>query len=160
MSLPQLALPRPQEPLRTPRPTPRPAPQRKRRSFGRLFGVGLAWLALMGSAFLLVERQTEIQREMQAMTELTAQEQSLDRQTREAAARLVNQSSVAEIEAWAKAHGMQRPVAVKPLEADPKAVAARPEPEDKPVATAAKGGLVGSARTLLEALFAPLSAKG
>lgn len=160
MSLPQLALPRPQEPLRTPRPTPRPAPQKKKRSFGRIFAGSLAWLVLMGSAFLLVERQTAIQRELDAMTKLTAKEQTLDQQTREAIAREVSQRSVGEIEAWATAHGMSRPAAVKALEADPKAVATRSQPEAKPATAASEGGLVATARTWFESLFAPLSAKG
>lgn len=159
MSLPQLALPRPQEPLRAPRPTPRPAPQKKKRSYGRLFAGGLAWLVLMSSAFLLVERQTAIQHELDQMTKLTTHSELLDQQTREAVALAVSQTSVKEIEAWAMAHGMNRPTAVKALEADPSAVAARPQPESKPVAGAAEGGLVAMARTLLESLFAPLSAK-
>lgn len=160
MSLPQLALPRPQEPQRAPRPTPRPAPQKKKRSYGRVFAGGLAWLLLMGSAFLLVERQTAIQHEMDQMTKLTTHSELLDKQTREAVALKVSQTSVGEIEAWATKHGMVRPTAVKALEADPKAVAARPQPESKPMAATPEGGLVATARTLLETLFAPLSAKG
>lgn len=159
MSLPQVAYPRPQEPLRTPRPTPRPAPQKKKRSFGRIFAGGLAWLLLMGSAFLLVERQTAIQREMDEMTKLTTQEQILEQQTQEAVARKVSQTSVGEIEAWATAHGMVRPTAVKALEGDPKAVATKSQSEAKSTATAQEGGLVATARNLLQTLFAPLSAK-
>ncbi|HLO02490.1 MAG TPA: hypothetical protein VK191_05200 [Symbiobacteriaceae bacterium] len=135
-------------------------PQKKRPPFGRIFVGGLAWLALMGSAFLLVERQTAIQRELDKMTKLTAQEQLLDQETREAVGRKVTETSVGEIEAWATAHGMVRPTAVKALEADPKAVVNRPQSEAKPVATAPEGGLVATARTLLQTLFAPLSAKG
>lgn len=159
MALPQLALPQPQEPQRTPRPTPRPAPQKKKRSYGRVFAGGLAWLVLMSSAFLLVERQTAIQHELDQMTKLTTQNELLDQQTREAVAVAVSQTSVKEIESWATQHGMVRPTAVKALEADPNAVAARPKSASKPVASAAEGGLMATARTLLETLFAPLSAK-
>jgi hypothetical protein len=160
MSLPQVALPRVQEPNRAPRHTPRPAPQKKKRSFGRLFIGGVAWLAMMSAAFLLVERQTEIQRERQAMTKLTEEMQVLEQQNQEAASQLVRQVSVSEIETWASGHGMVRATAVKPLESDPKAVAARPQPETPATAANADSGFVASARSFWESLFAPLSAKG
>jgi hypothetical protein len=160
MSLPQVALPRVQEPHRAPRHTPRPAPQKKKRSFGRLFIGGLAWLAVMSAAFLLVERQTEIQRERQAMTQMTEEMQVLEQQNQEAASRLVQQVSVKEIETWANGHGMNRATAVKPLESDPKAVAARAQPEASATTVKADSGFVASARSFWEALFAPLSAKG
>lgn len=160
MSLPQVALPRVEEPVRRPRQTPRPAPQRRKRSYGRLFLGGLAWCAVMGATFLLVERQTEIQRERTLITNLTQELQIQDQQNQEAASRLVGQVPVSEIEAWAAAHGMARQTAVKPLQGDPKAVAARPQSEAPVVTAEADTGFVASARSFLQSLFAPLSAKG
>lgn len=160
MSLPQLALPQPQAPLPRPRTAPRPAPKKRKRSYGRLALGGLAWVAVLASTFMLVERQTQIQREMQAMTDLTAQVRLLDQQIQETVGRSVQATSVEEIESWAVAHGMNRPTAVKALEGDPSAVASRPQPTPKVAAAANEEGFAATARTLLESLFAPLSAKG
>jgi cell division protein FtsL len=160
MSLPQLALPRPQqEPQRRPRPSGRPAPQKKRPSFGRLAFGGLIWVAVMGSCFLLVSRQAEIHREMRMITDLQMEIKTLDQQNQEAASRLVQSESVAAVDAWAKGHGMVRPSTVKPLQGDPSAVASRPATGDTVAAAESTGGIVGAAKSLWQALFAPLSAK-
>ncbi|HYF95043.1 MAG TPA: hypothetical protein VD969_22735 [Symbiobacteriaceae bacterium] len=132
---------------REPRTAPRPAVRRAKRSVAGLVLGSLGWLAVLALSLFVVHRNTLVLSETHALTGRQEALALLDQQIMEKSSRV--NIPIEEVEKWAKAHNMTRPVAVKTAVADPNAAA--PLPEQSPVAVAAepapgKGGLYGTVR--------------
>jgi hypothetical protein len=109
---------------RAPRRAPKAAPAVRRRKAPALL-VG-SWALAIGFAMLLIYRNWLVAQETAAITQVREEINLLETQNRELEVKLVQAASVTEVERWAQARGMVRPVTVKPLAVDPGAVA-RPE---------------------------------
>jgi hypothetical protein len=120
------------------RPKPKPKPKQARRVW--VFGTA-AWCFVMLFAALLVHRNTLVVEETAAITKAREGLAALKLQNYELQTRLVKAQSVDEVEKWAVAQGMKRPVAIQKLDGDPTAVAVRPArgPAAAQPATESKG---------------------
>lgn len=110
------------EPEQSARPAARPA--RVKRSARRAIALGLlGWLTVMGCALLLVNLNAQVLEETAAITSAREELARVEQQNRELQSKVVSAVSVAQIERWAVAHGMVRPVMVRSLSGDPTALA-------------------------------------
>ncbi len=129
---------------RTRRPEPRAAaPRRKKRPRRLLVAAGLSWACLVAFSLVVVHRNTLVLREMSRITELQEQLAKVEAQNQELEAKITEAVSVAEVERWARDHGMVRPESVQTLVGDPSAVAPRPavaESREAPGTAEAKAG--------------------
>ena len=132
---------------REPRTAVRPAVKPATRSVAGLVLGSLGWLTVLALSLFVVHRNTLVLAETNALTGRQEALAKLDQQIMEKSGRV--NMPIEEVEKWAKAHNMARPIAVKSVVADQNA--ATPLPERAPVTVAAEparasGGLYATVR--------------
>lgn len=119
------------------RPVSRPAPKKKVNPV-RFLAIGTTWAVFMILCFMLVQKNVAIRSanaDISRMRESIAKAEQL---SLELEGKIANQVSVAEVEKWARTHGMQPPSGVvHTLQGKEDAVAVRPAPAPTPSQPAA-----------------------
>ncbi|HWI63620.1 MAG TPA: hypothetical protein VNT75_17435 [Symbiobacteriaceae bacterium] len=117
------------------RPITRPAVKKAKKSAAGMVVISLGWLAVLVLSLFVVHRNTLVLAETNALTGKQETLAKLEQQIAEKSSRV--NVSIDEIEKWAQAHSMKRPITVKAVAMDPNAVAPMAEPAH-PVSVAAQ----------------------
>lgn len=136
------------------RPANRPAPKKKAK-LGGFVAMGSVWVVVMLLCFSLVQKTAAIRTETADMARMREEIAEIEQANMALEGQIANQSSVAEVEKWARARGMQPPTGlVETLTGKPEAVAVRqstqPAPEQPQVAK-------GSDSSFWSSLFARIT---
>lgn len=130
------------------RPVVRPAVKKAKKSVAGLVLGSLGWLTVLALSLFVVHRNTLVLAETNALTGRQEALAKLDQQIQEKSSR--TNIPIEEVEKWAKAHSMTRPVTVKTAVADQNAAAPMPETAQVTVASAqpaqGSGGLYDTVR--------------
>lgn len=121
-----------------PRSVVRPAP-RRRVKLGPALTVGSAWLLFMFLCFALVQKTATFRKETADIAHMKAEIAQLELRSLELEGQIASQTSLAEVEKWARAHNMTPPTGiVQTLPGKQEAVAARRNPAPAPTQVAAQ----------------------